>query len=121
MEWYGNGKWAAGTAVHAKLNGGEHVSQGITVDSAWHTWRVQWDDAGMRFWKDYTDGAAAVLQRAGELAAGLAVQRPRLPAVSDDGSCGRGFRWRRSRAGHVPGRHADRLRPRLVDVPGNIP
>ena len=57
MEWYGNGHWAAGTAVHAKLNGGEHVSQGITVDSGWHTWRVQWDDAGMRFWKDYVDGA----------------------------------------------------------------
>ena len=57
MEWYGNGNWAAGTTVHAKLNGGEHVSQGITVDSAWHTWRVQWDDAGMRFWKDYIDGA----------------------------------------------------------------
>lgn len=58
MEWYGNGSWAPGTAVHAKLNGGEHVSQTITVDSAWHTWRVQWDEAGMRFWRDYTDGAA---------------------------------------------------------------
>ncbi|MEH3140297.1 MAG: glycoside hydrolase family 16 protein [Mycobacterium kyogaense] len=58
MEWYGNGSWAPGTAVHAKLNGGEHVSQTISVDSAWHTWRVQWDDAGMRFWRDYTDGAA---------------------------------------------------------------
>jgi Glycosyl hydrolases family 16 len=57
MEWYGNGHWAAGTAVHAKLNGGEHVSHGITVDNAWHTWRCQWDDAGMRFWEDYTDGA----------------------------------------------------------------
>jgi beta-glucanase (GH16 family) len=57
MEWYGNGKWAPGTAVHAKLNGGEHVSQTISVDSGWHTWRVQWDDAGMRFWRDYTDGA----------------------------------------------------------------
>ena len=57
MEWYGNGHWAAGTTVHAKLNGGEHVSHGITVDSGWHTWRVQWDDAGMRFWKDYVDGA----------------------------------------------------------------
>ena len=57
MEWYGNGHWAAGTTVHAKLNGGEHVSEGITVDSGWHTWRVQWDDAGMRFWKDYVDGA----------------------------------------------------------------
>jgi Glycosyl hydrolases family 16 len=57
MEWYGNGHWAAGTTVHALLNGGQHVSQGITVDSGWHTWRVQWDDAGMRFWKDYVDGA----------------------------------------------------------------
>ena len=52
MEWYGNGKWAPGTAVHAKLNGGEHVSQTIAVDSAWHTWRVVWDDAGMSFSKD---------------------------------------------------------------------
>ena len=57
MEWYGNGNWAAGTTVHGNLNGGEHVSQGITLDSAWHTWRVQWDEAGMRFWKDYVDGA----------------------------------------------------------------
>ena len=44
--------------MHAKLNGGEHSSQTIAVNSAWHTWRVQWDDAGMRFWRDYTDGAA---------------------------------------------------------------
>ena len=57
MEWYGNGSWAPGSTVHANLNGGEHVSQTISVDNAWHTWRVQWDDAGMRFWKDYTDGA----------------------------------------------------------------
>jgi hypothetical protein len=57
MEWYGNGSWAPGTAVHAKLNGGEHSSQTISVDSAWHTWRCTWDDAGIRFWKDYTDGA----------------------------------------------------------------
>ena len=48
---------APGTAVHAKLNGGEHSSQTISVDSAWHTWRVTWDDAGMRFWKDYAPGA----------------------------------------------------------------
>jgi beta-glucanase (GH16 family) len=57
IEWYGNGSWAHGTTVHAKLNGGENVSYNITPDSGWHTWRVQWDDAGMRFWQDYTDGA----------------------------------------------------------------
>ena len=57
MEWYGNGNWAPGTTVHAKLNGGEHASHGIAVDSGWHTWRCQWDDAGMRFWEDYVDGA----------------------------------------------------------------
>jgi hypothetical protein len=57
MEWYGNGSWAPGTTVHAKLNGGEHSSQTIAVDSAWHTWRAQWDTAGIRFWKDYVDGA----------------------------------------------------------------
>jgi hypothetical protein len=57
MEWYGNGSWAPGTTVHAKLNGGEHSSQTIAVDSAWHTWRTQWDANGLRFWKDYVDGA----------------------------------------------------------------
>lgn len=57
MEWYGNGQWASGTTVHAKLNGGQHVSQNLTFDSAWHTWRCQWDTAGMRFWQDYKDGA----------------------------------------------------------------
>jgi len=57
MEWYGNGKWAPGTAVHANLNGGNHASQTISVDSGWHTWRCTWDDAGMRFWRDYVDGA----------------------------------------------------------------
>jgi Glycosyl hydrolases family 16 len=57
MEWYGNGSWAPGTTVHAKLNGGEHSSQTIAVDSAWHTWRAQWDANGIRFWKDYVDGA----------------------------------------------------------------
>jgi hypothetical protein len=57
MEWYGNGSWAPGTTVHAKLNGGEHQSQTIAVDSAWHTWRTQWDASGIRFWKDYVDGA----------------------------------------------------------------
>ena len=29
----------------------------MAVDSGWHTWRCQWDDAGFRFWKDYVDGA----------------------------------------------------------------
>ena len=58
LEWYGNGNWGPATAIHAKLNGGEHVSARIAVDPAWHTWRLQWDDAGMRFWKDYVDGAA---------------------------------------------------------------
>ena len=103
-----------GTAVHAKLNGGEHVSQTITVDSAWHTWRVQWDDAGMRFWKDYTDGAQPYFNVPAELAAGLAVQRARLPAVSGDGPRGRGLRRRRPERRHLSRRHADRLGARLV-------
>jgi len=57
LEWYGNGHWAAGTTVHTNLNGGEHVSHGISPDSAWHTWRCRWDESGMKFWQDYTDGA----------------------------------------------------------------
>jgi Glycosyl hydrolases family 16 len=57
MEWYGNGNWAPGTTVHTKLNGGEHASHRLAVDSGWHTWRCQWDGAGIRFWQDYVDGA----------------------------------------------------------------
>ena len=57
MEWYGNGSWPSATTVHAKANGGEWKTHNIAMDGAWHTWRTQWDDAGIRFWKDYTDGA----------------------------------------------------------------
>lgn len=57
MEWYGNGNWPSATTVHAKANGGEWKTHNIAVDSAWHTWRCQWDEAGIRFWKDYVDGA----------------------------------------------------------------
>jgi beta-glucanase (GH16 family) len=57
IEWYGNGEWASGTAVHTEANGSEHAEHNLAFDSGWHTWRVQWDDAGMRFWQDYADGA----------------------------------------------------------------
>lgn len=57
IEWYGNGKWPSATTVHAKANGSEWQTHNIALDSGWHTWRVQWDDAGMRFWQDYADGA----------------------------------------------------------------
>ena len=43
--------------MHAKANGGEWKTHNIAVDSGWHTWRCQWDAAGIRFWKDYVDGA----------------------------------------------------------------
>jgi beta-glucanase (GH16 family) len=56
-EWYGNGNWPSATTVHAKANGGEWKTHNIAVDSGWHTWRCQWDEAGIRFWKDYVDGA----------------------------------------------------------------
>ncbi len=58
MEWYGNGSWPSATTVHTKANGAEWATHNIALDSGWHTWRCQWDDAGMRFWQDYTDGAA---------------------------------------------------------------
>jgi Glycosyl hydrolases family 16 len=57
VEWYGNGSWPAATTVHAKANGGEWKTHNIAVDSGWHTWRCQWDAAGIRFWKDWVDGA----------------------------------------------------------------
>jgi Glycosyl hydrolases family 16 len=56
-EWYGNGSWPSATTVHAKANGGEWKTHNIAVDSGWHTWRCQWDAAGIRFWKDWVDGA----------------------------------------------------------------
>jgi beta-glucanase (GH16 family) len=58
IEWYGNGKWPSGTTVHAKANGSEWATQNVALDSGWHTWRVRWNEAGMSFWQDYTDGAA---------------------------------------------------------------
>jgi hypothetical protein len=58
LEWYGNGSWPSATTVHAKSNGSEWKTHNISVDSAWHTWRCQWDEAGIRFWQDYSDGAA---------------------------------------------------------------
>jgi len=57
LEWYGNGSWPSATTVHSKPNGAEWATHKIAVDSGWHTWRVQWDDAGIRFWQDYVDGA----------------------------------------------------------------
>ena len=57
VEWYGNGSWPSATTVHARANGGEWKTHNMAVDSGWHTWRCQWDDAGIRFWKDYVDGA----------------------------------------------------------------
>jgi beta-glucanase (GH16 family) len=57
LEWYGNGSWPSATTVHAKPNGSEWKTHNIALDSGWHTWRCQWDDAGMRFWQDYVDGA----------------------------------------------------------------
>lgn len=57
VEWYGNGSWPSATTVHAKANGSEWKTHNISLDSGWHTWRTQWDDKGIRFWKDYTDGA----------------------------------------------------------------
>ena len=114
MEWYGNGKWAPGTAVHANLNGGNHASQTISVDSAWHTWRVQWDDAGMRFWKDYTDGAQPYFSVPAGSLSGWQFNDPRLHVVSGAGSSGRRLRWWRSRTGDLSRRHADRLGACLV-------
>ena len=57
LEWYGNGNWPSATTVHAKSNGSEWATHKIAVDSGWHTWRVQWDTAGIRFWQDYVDGS----------------------------------------------------------------
>jgi Glycosyl hydrolases family 16 len=57
LEWYGNGNWPSATTVHAKPNGSEWKTHNIALDSGWHTWRCQWDEAGIRFWRDYVDGA----------------------------------------------------------------
>ncbi|PQM45654.1 Endo-1,3-1,4-beta-glycanase ExsH [Mycobacterium talmoniae] len=57
VEWYGNGSWPSATTVHTMPNGSEWATHNIALDSGWHTWRCQWDEAGMRFWEDYTDGA----------------------------------------------------------------
>ena len=57
LEWYGNGKWAPGTSVHARSDGRTWKENRWPVDGDWHTYRVRWDDAGFRFWRDNVDGA----------------------------------------------------------------
>ena len=52
VEWYGNGKWAPGTSVHARSDGRTWKEHRWPVDDAWHTYRCRWDDAGFRFWMD---------------------------------------------------------------------
>ena len=94
LEWYGNGSWPSATTVHAKSNGSEWKTHNIAVDCGWHTWRCQWDEAGIRFWQDYSDGAQPYFNVSGELTAGLAVQQPRLHRVSGAEPRGRRFRRR---------------------------
>jgi beta-glucanase (GH16 family) len=55
-EWYGNANWPSGTTVHAREDGTSFATQPYPVDSAWHTWRVTWNDSGMYFWQDYVPG-----------------------------------------------------------------
>jgi len=57
IEWYGNNEWPSGTTVHARLDGTSFATQPWPVDSAWHTWRMIWTDAGIYFWQDYVNGA----------------------------------------------------------------
>ena len=55
-EWYGNMDWPSGTTVHARLDGTSFATMPYPVDSAWHTWRVTWNQGGMYFWQDYRPG-----------------------------------------------------------------
>jgi beta-glucanase (GH16 family) len=58
LEWYGNWPaWGPGTTVHARNDGKTYATCPIQVDREWHTWRCQWDEAGIRFWEDYVAGA----------------------------------------------------------------
>lgn len=56
VEWYGNGNWPSGTTVHARLDGTSFATMPFPVDSAWHVWRMTWNDTGLYFWLDYVDG-----------------------------------------------------------------
>ena len=94
LEWYGNGKWAPGTAVHARSDGRTWRENRWPVDGDWHTYRVQWDDAGFRFWRDDLDGAPYFTVPCRADRRGVAVQRARLPAVHGLQPRGRRSRWR---------------------------
>jgi hypothetical protein len=56
VEWYGNGKWAPGSAVHARSDGRTWKEHRWPVDDGWHTYRSRWDDKGFRFWMDNFSG-----------------------------------------------------------------
>jgi hypothetical protein len=61
-EWYGNQDWPSGTTVHAREDGTSFATQPWSIDSAWHTWRVTWNDQGMSFWMDYVTGMEPYFQ-----------------------------------------------------------
>jgi beta-glucanase (GH16 family) len=56
VEWYGNGEWAPGTAVHARSDGKTWNAHRWPVDGAWHTYRCRWDEKGFKFWMDNFSG-----------------------------------------------------------------
>ncbi len=51
----------AGSTVHAPIPGKRDTikaQKNVAFDDQWHTWRLQWDDSGFKFWQDYTYGKA---------------------------------------------------------------
>ncbi len=48
------GCWPAWWAV----NDGPNVGGEVDVDDQWHSWRMQWDEPGIRFWKDWAPAMA---------------------------------------------------------------
>ncbi len=75
---------------------------GHYVDSAWHTWRVQWDDAGMRFWKDYVDGAQPYFDVPANSLPDWQFNEPGYQLFPVMDLAVAGFRRRRSRTGTYP-------------------
>ena len=94
VEWYGNGSWPSATTVHAKANGGEWKTHNIPTGQWLAHLAMPMGRSRHPVLERLGRRRATLFRRSGRLAAGLAVQRPRLHRLPGVQPRGRRFRWR---------------------------
>lgn len=55
--WHGSVQLPSGATAHPLLGGSASIGCPMDMDGQWHTWRCEWDEGGVSFWRDYVAGA----------------------------------------------------------------